>query len=78
MIQANTFKGTRIKTMEVVYYRSLVYTFIAEEPKMEFFDLVSNIEGVFGLFIGMNFLSLIEFIELFSNLTFVFKKSEKI
>jgi len=47
-----------------VYYSSLEYTKIEQIPKTELFDLISNIGGTLGLFIGVSFLSFIEFFEL--------------
>jgi hypothetical protein len=47
-----------------VHYNSLHYTMINQLPKMEIFDLVSNIGGTLGLFIGISFLSFVELIEL--------------
>jgi len=47
-----------------VYYSSLEYKKIEQIPKTELFDLVSNIGGTLGLFIGVSFLSFIEFFEL--------------
>lgn len=35
-----------------VYYSSLDYTLIKQIPKTELFDIVSNVGGMFGLFIG--------------------------
>jgi len=47
-----------------VYYHELEYTHINQLPKMDFFDLISNIGGNLGLFIGISFLSFAELIEL--------------
>ena len=46
------------------YYRSLKYIKIKQTPKMKEFDLISNIGGIFGLFIGISFVSLFELCEL--------------
>jgi hypothetical protein len=48
-----------------VFYNDLEYTRISQLPKMDFFDLISNIGGNLGLFIGISFLSFAEIIELF-------------
>jgi len=48
-----------------VYYESLQYTVIDQIEKMNIFDLISNIGGNLGLFIGISFLSFAELIELF-------------
>ena len=47
-----------------VYYSDLKYTFINQLPKIQFFDLLSNIGGIFGLFLGMSFLNLFELLEI--------------
>ncbi len=48
-----------------IFYPSLDYTVIDQIPKMDLYDFISNIGGNLSLFIGISFLSLIEFIELF-------------
>ena len=47
-----------------VYYTDFDYTFIGQIPKQELVDLVSNFGGLFGLFIGISFLSFGELIEI--------------
>jgi len=42
------------------YYKDLNYLLISQEIKMEITDLVANIGGFFGLFLGASFLSFIE------------------
>ena len=54
-------------TTIVVYYRSLKYTLVSQEPKMRQFDLVSNVGGIFGLFIGISFVTLFEIFEIFQS-----------
>jgi len=57
-----------------VYYTSLKVVTITEKPKTQLFDLISNIGGIFGLFIGIGFVSVFEvseiFIEIFVHFTF--------
>ena len=58
-----------------VYYQDLEYVLITQKPKMQIFDLVSNIGGLFGLFLGMGLLSFIELFEiLIENIFIIFKK----
>ncbi len=58
-----------------VNYNSLDYTKIEQIPKSELFDLISNIGGTLGLFIGVSFLSLVEIIEIiFELIKFLIKK----
>jgi len=47
-----------------VYYDNLEYTSIEQVSKMELQDLISNIGGNLGLFIGISFLSFAEIIEI--------------
>ena len=47
-----------------VFYDDLKYTLITQQEKVLSFDLFSKIGGIFGLFIGINVLSLIEIFEL--------------
>ena len=54
-----------------IYYESLEYTLINQKSKMDVFDLISNIGGNLGLFIGISFLSLAEFIELFIEIIYI-------
>lgn len=55
-----------------VYYSELSYTLISQLPKMDLTNLVSNIGGLLGLFIGVSFLSLAEIIEITFELTLIF------
>jgi len=48
-----------------VFYNSLKVATISQKPKTQLFDLVSNIGGIFGLFIGLSFVSLFEIGEIF-------------
>jgi len=47
-----------------IYYEKLEYTVIDQIAQMNEFDLISNIGGNLGLFIGISFLSFAELIEL--------------
>jgi len=57
-----------------IFYESLEYTVINQKAKMDEFDLISNIGGNLGLFIGVSFLSLAEFIELFVETIYIMLK----
>ena len=46
-----------------VFYGELKYTIVSQIPKMSFEDLISNVGGILGLFLGASFLSLVEIIE---------------
>ncbi len=51
-------------TSIVVYYSTLKYVSITEQPKMQAWDLVSYIGGIFSLFIGLSFVALLEMFEI--------------
>lgn len=47
-----------------VYYDEIKYTSISEAPTISLFDMIANIGGTLGLFIGISLLSFVEIIEL--------------
>jgi len=55
----------------ILFYTSLDYTMIDQISKMDGYDLISNIGGNLGLFIGISFLSFAEFIELFIEIIYI-------
>jgi len=57
-----------------VYFEDLKYTLIDQKPKIEMFDLISNMGGIFGLFLGMGLLSFIELFEIFLEAFFILLK----
>ena len=54
-----------------VYYEELVYTQISESAKVTSIDLVANIGGVLGLFLGTSVLTFTEWIELIVEIIFI-------
>ncbi len=60
-----------------IYYESLKYISIRQIPKTKPFDLISNIGGIFGLFIGVSFVSLFEISELIIEGIFIFFERKK-
>ncbi len=54
-----------------VYFGDLSYTLIGQQAKMDLIDLISNIGGLLGLFVGMSFLSMIEFVQVFVEIVYV-------
>ncbi|CAF0767718.1 unnamed protein product [Brachionus calyciflorus] len=64
------FTGTNRRQMKKdfaslnIYYETLNYEEITEKESIEFVDLLSNIGGIAGLFLGISFLSLVEIIEI--------------
>ena len=55
----------------------LKYTFIKEEPYMVLADLISNIGGILGVFIGYSIISFMEIIELLIAIFFPIKKKKE-
>jgi hypothetical protein len=47
-----------------IYYDDLKYTWINQQPKIELFGLISNIGGSLSLFVGISFISFLEFFEI--------------
>lgn len=60
-----------------VFYDDLKYTIISQAAQMSVLDLMSNIGGVFGLFIGISLLSLVEIFEIFIEIIFIIFEKEK-
>lgn len=60
-----------------VYCKDLKYTHISQEAKAEIFNLVSNIGGIMGVFLGISFLSFIELIEIFFELILNYFRKNK-
>jgi len=54
-----------------LYFFDTRYTVISQKPKMEAFDLVSNLGGILGLFIGISFLSFVELIEILIEIFYI-------
>ena len=55
-------------TRIIIFYDEMKETIFTEEIKIQTFDLVSNIGGIFGVFMGLSFLSLIGFVEIIVNI----------
>ncbi|CAF1010201.1 unnamed protein product [Brachionus calyciflorus] len=61
-----------------VYYENLGYINIEESPSMEWVDLLSNLGGIAGLFLGVSFLSFVEIIECAMQIILIFINQNKI
>ena len=60
-----TYEEMRKNVAKVnIFYDELKQTVLSESVKTEISDLISNLGGLLGLFLGLSFLSLIEFVEL--------------
>jgi hypothetical protein len=44
---------------------------IQQQPKIELFDLISNVGGALGLFLGFSFISLLELFEVLAELIYI-------
>ena len=59
-----------------IYFKDPEVTVIEQQPMMMPFDLVSNVGGILGFFVGMSILSMCEVFEFFCELvTELFSKS---
>jgi len=54
-----------------IYYSQNSYTKISESPKTSKVDLLSNMGGTLGLYIGISFLSFIEIVEMILEIIFI-------
>jgi hypothetical protein len=62
-----------------VFYDRLSFNEITEKPSFTFVDLISNVGGTFGLFIGISLLSFLEIVEIiYELLSIYFKNKERI
>jgi hypothetical protein len=52
LLNENCFRQT-ITAFKNVFFENLDYTLISQKPKLEMFELISNIGGLFGLFLGL-------------------------
>jgi len=57
-----------------VFYLDLSYTEIKQTAKMSGYSLLNEIGGALGLFVGITFLSLFEFLEFLFEIAMVFYK----
>ncbi len=61
----NTYENVSRSFFSIsVYYDELKYTLISQRPQTETFDLISNIGGIVGLFLGMGLMSFMELFEI--------------
>ena len=60
------------------FYKSLKYTIIEQKQEVELSDLISNIGGVIGVFLGISFLSFVEVFELLFEIMTAYFENPKI
>jgi hypothetical protein len=83
-LNSENFTNTMIK----IFYKTLKYTSIVQQSKIEPTQLISNLGGYLGLFVGLSFVSLFEIAEIiiqilrilcrkrFNNVSIVIEKTE--
>ena len=54
-----------------VFYPSMQYTEITQTPKTSLIDLISNLGGSIGIFLGFSIFSLIEIVEIFIRMLYI-------
>jgi hypothetical protein len=54
-----------------IYYSELSFIKISESPKTSIIDLLSNLGGTLGLYVGISFLSFIEIVEIILEIIFI-------
>ena len=54
-----------------IFFESVEYTEIVETPMISFLDLISNLGGVLGIFLGFSIFSLVELMELILKIIFL-------
>ena len=55
----------------LVYYKELKYTRISQEPNTMLFNVISNVGGILGLFLGISFLSFMEIFEMLFQIIYI-------
>ena len=64
--------------MVTIFYEELKYAFISQQAKTEVWDLVSNIGGSLGLFLGLSFLSMIDLVQIALEILFILFEKNRI
>ena len=62
-----------------IHFSDLKYTKISQQPKSDVWDLVSGVGGIFGLFLGLSFLSLVDIVQIILEMFFIlFEKNSSV
>ncbi len=73
---ANSFDRVKGSVSRLsIFYDELKQTEMSEKVKMGLTDLIADAGGTLGLFLGLSFLSLIEFVEILVQYSFLFVKT---
>lgn len=74
-----TFDDLKQRMVQIsVFYGDLGYDNFDESIKTEVIDLISNIGGTMGLFLGISFLSFVEILDIFLQILFNKKPSNAV
>lgn len=66
-----TYTALKSNLLQIaVYYSNLGYDSYSETENMSLLDLISNIGGTLGLFLGVSFLSFVEILDFFLQICF--------
>jgi hypothetical protein len=55
-----------------IFYPSLKYTQLTESPKTSLIDLVSNVGGLLGIFLGFSIFSIVEILEIIARIIWIY------
>ena len=61
-----------------IFFNQLSYTEINQQPEIDLWNLISNIGGLFGLFLGLSFLSFVDLIQTLFEVLFILFERTKI
>jgi hypothetical protein len=70
-------EGSQCIAKVFIGYSQMEQTIISEEKKITFDELVASIGGTLGLFLGLSFLSLVEFVEILIQTILIFIQQKK-
>lgn len=76
-ISRKKYLNNNEKISVAIRFDGLGYTEIKESPIMNLVDLMSNIGGIGGLFLGISLLSFVEIIEIFMEIYYLFNHKEQ-
>lgn len=75
-VNFKTFENVQKSYLQIrAFYQELNYLNIEQQPHIQMVDLVSSLGGTLGLFLGVSFLSFIEFVELLLEIVSILFKS---
>ena len=69
---------TKSQVVIIVFYKTLKYTSITQLPKTKPEQLISNLGGYLGLFVGLSFASIFELTEIIFEIVFILKGKKNV